>query len=90
MRLYADDAKLYFSSSDCKNLYDTIQADLERVARWTDEMQLNIAVKKCHVLRIRAREERNIVSYSIGAVQLPFVLNVRDLGFFSVGLCQIF
>ena len=50
IKLYADDAKIYFSHK--KDEPSLIENDLQRIYVWASNMQLRIALEKCSVLHL--------------------------------------
>ena len=51
VKLYADDAKIYFSAS-VNDLNLTLQYDLDRIFVWASEMQLSVAISKCYTMHL--------------------------------------
>jgi len=77
VKLFADDVKIYVSIGDVNNI-DTLQTGLTALCAWASTWQLTISVGKCAVLHLG---KNNLLhSYSINAVVLSSVTEIRDLG----------
>jgi len=77
VKLFADDVKIYVSIGDVNNI-DTLQTGLTALCAWASTWQLTISVGKCAVLHLG--KNNSLHSYSINAVVLPSVTEIRDLG----------
>ena len=77
IRLFADDAKIYFSrnDNDASKMFDTLKSFEE----WADAWQLSIASDKCSVLSFGERYAPS-VDYDLCEQRLTAVSNVKDLG----------
>jgi hypothetical protein len=79
IRLYADDAKIYFrvgSEAD----FQALTNDLEAINEWMTNAQLNLAVTKCEALHVGfSNKRRDII---MNGEQIPSTHLVRDLGFY--------
>ncbi len=75
IKLFADDIKIYAESCDGEN---KIQENLDRIELWAKKWQLNLACKKCVVLRIG--KDKSDCVYRINDVPLENVSQFRDLG----------
>ena len=76
-KMYADDAKIY-QVFDRKNYDTSLNDSLLSLDLWSKTWQLNIAVDKCHVLRIGFKNPN--CTLSIGQYLLSNKDNVLDLG----------
>ena len=75
-KMFADDTKLYCpiqEAGDCQNL----QADLNKLAEWSNTWLLKFNETKCVVLRIKQSLE---YAYSLNGFPLQEVLQQKDLG----------
>jgi hypothetical protein len=77
IRMYADDAKIYFACPKGSN-NQTLQNDLNKVSQWASTMQLSLAVSKCNVLHIGNHNEQSV--YNVNDVALDSVVSIMDLG----------
>ena len=78
VKLFADDCKLYYSTS--KQLLDflPLEDDLSAVGKWAEINQLKLALTKSSVLHIGKNNPERI--YKIESDCLPKEKSVRDLG----------
>ncbi len=78
-KLFADDCKIYMpilhGDSNAKGIF---QADINRVAEWAHNMQLQIAFSKSCILHIGLKNPGEI--YYFGNFEIPSVNRVKDLG----------
>ena len=81
IKLFADDAKLYFvfDSAICP---DSLQSCLSAICVWSDHWQLALSPSKCSVLHITSGSTRNLCPhfvYRVGQSILPCVNCQSDL-----------
>jgi len=76
--LFADDSKLYFSAKKQEDR-QKLKDDLERVFQWANRHQLSLALHKCEVLHLGARNNPRD-AYSINGIELGSPDCIRDLG----------
>ena len=58
VKLFADDSKI-FARSDDKRAKTSLQADLDRLNKWSDDWQLRFHPEKCSLIRIGEPTVRN-------------------------------
>ncbi len=79
IKLFADDLKLYTSikSADDQN---NLQNNLNKLAEWADNWQLQISNTKCNIANIGCKAISNNFSYSLNNFKIGVVSEVSDLG----------
>ncbi len=76
-KLFADDVKLFLASSRPFN-FSPLASDLEKIVAWANKNQLQLAPAKSNVLHLGKGNPQQ--QYSCGAVSLPAVSEIKDLG----------
>ncbi len=78
-KLFADDCKIYIPiiHGDCQN-NEGFQADINRVAAWATNLQLQIAFSKSFILHIGPKNPGFI--YYFENLEIPTIGKVKDLG----------
>ena len=77
LRLFADDTKLFRDfqrREDC----DALQADIDRLQKWSETWLLGFNAQKCKVMRLGKNPPEYL--YKMGDVELEETLVEKDLG----------
>jgi hypothetical protein len=72
--LFADDVKIFNTSLN----HDTLQTDLEKVCRWSEDWQLSIAKDKCNAFYLGTKNPKH--KYQLCGNDISETSVVRDLG----------
>ena len=81
MKLFADDVKMY-SVVDIDISSDLLLA-CDRLMKWAETWQMEIAVQKCSALRVTNKSDLQLMPqafYQLNNVSLPWSNDCRDLG----------
>ena len=77
IKIFADDTKIYNKASHPISV-QSLQEDIDRVYKWSEEWQLRFNVEKCSVLHIGSNNRHQC--YTMGGVALNRSETERDLG----------
>ena len=80
MLLYADDAKIFRSSTD-ETQEEKLQFDLNEISKWGESSLMKFNLTKCHTLTLTGRTKQSERNYTLnGGKQLSKVESEKDLG----------
>ena len=77
--MFADDVRLYRRVDSCADTA-LLQADLDRLCRWSESWGLSLNPSKCKILTLSLRRSPVVSTYSIDGTAIERVTVMRDLG----------
>ena len=79
IKLFADDTKIYRELTN-PNVITTLLSDLDSLDRWATDWQVEFNTKKCEVMRITHKKDKNKHSYYLSNTLLKSVYLYKDQG----------
>ena len=78
LKYYADDAKIFMRVKNANDAH-IFQNEIDNIIKWSEDMQLNIAISKCFIMHLNPKKSINF-KYHMNDLELVKSSIIRDLG----------